>query len=782
MKKINFPLFIGMILLISLIFIALFPKKFTSKDPNYQQLHRSYTVMENGKEKPKVDFPPWKPNESNIMGVDELGTDIYARIIYGANVTLRTVLLIVLLRLLLAIPFGIMAGIGSKIVSSLIHFFNTIFTALPTLFVAFFILNVNYVTNLEVDESIIVFAVVLSVLGWGKLAKQIEEKVSQIMKEEFIEGEIAIGKSKIQIATQNMIPHLIPSLISTLFIEVGLVIFLLAQLSVFGVFVGPRINFVKFEGAMGLSVAINPEWGSMLSRIVINNRVGNYWIGLYPALAFTVGILAFNLTGEGLRIEFEKRTSRVASNIRKFGFVFSPKVYFHQTLRFKEYYKPVIAKTLAILLIITYFNIPAPKSLYEFNPDKAISHIEELIKPKYEGRITGFEGNYMAGEYIIEKLKEYGLKPYDGENYTQNFPIFDLEKVGSLTNVIVDEAYIDIVSKEGQSSSYKLGEDFVFITIKQDDIFNEEILDDDGYIRLTGSTEELINVEKMESYNSIMQRVYRDSFSPRAKISFLYLEEDINWTVPTYSNVAYNIIPKGELAKKINSNDYEVEFKIKPARVPSHDGTNILAVLPGKETAEPNNRYNKKEIIIIGSSYDGMIGGVNSPMITSKPAINLEIARVLCEIEEELDKTIVFAFWDASWQSESGARYYNLKDRIFTQQDNSIYYFDIGTVNNKNNINIGIHSPDAFQVETYEMKKDIDKWLKKKKVDHKFRHSMSSTYRDIGLNMSLNIGVDSGNYMNLGTERDNMENISKIQLKNMGQFFIDLITMNKHFK
>lgn len=782
MKKINFPLCIGIILLTFLLLISVFPKKFTDKDPNYEQIHRSYTVIENEKEYPKVDFPPWGPNEKNIMGVDELGRDIYARIIYGTSVTLKTALLVLFLRLLLAIPFGIVAGVGSKAVSTIIHFFNTVFTALPTLFVAFFILNISYVTNLEVDESIMIFGIVLAILGWGKLAKQIEEKASQIMKEEFIEGEIAIGKSKIEIAIQNMIPHLIPSLISTLFIEVGLIIFLLAQLSIFGVFVGPRINFIKIEGHRGWNTAVNPEWGSMLSRIVINNRIGNYWVGLYPALAFTIGILAFNLTGEGLRIEFEKRTSRVASTIRKFGFVFSPKVYFKQILRFKEYYKPVIVKTLSILLVVTYFNIPPPKSLYKFETDKAMLHLEELTKPKYEGRITGFEGNYMAGEYIIEKLKQYGLEPYDGENYTQSFPVFDLESVDNFTNVIVDEAYIDMVSKEGEVSSYELGEDFIFITVKQDDIFNEKILDDEGYIRLTGSTASLINVEKMESSDRIMQRIYNDRFRARPNISFLTLEEDMDIILPTYGDNVYNIIPKGDLAKRLNSDDYDVELKIKPARVPSYDGRNILAVLPGKDRSEPNNRDNKKEIIIIGSSYDGIIGGNTSPMVTSKAVINLEIARVLSEMEEVLDKTIVFAFWDASWQSESGARYYNLKDRIFTQQDNSIYYFDIGTVNNKNNMNIGIHSPGAFQVETYEMKKDITKWLKKKKIDYKFKSSRNNTYYDIGLNMSLKIGVDSGNYMNLGTDKDNIENISRIQMTNMGQFFIDLITMNEHFK
>ena len=799
MKKINFPLLIGGVLLLVLLLISLFPQKFATKDPNYQYPHRTYNLIENGKESPKVDFPPWGPNEENSMGVDELGRDIYTRIIYGARVTLKTALLIVALRFLLAIPIGIIAGIGSKFASGLIHFFNTVFTALPILFVSFFILNISYINELQVDESIIAFALVLSILGWGKLGKQVEEKANKIMKEEFIEGEIAVGKSKIQIAVQNMMPHLVPSLISIVFIEVGLVIFLLAQLSIFSVFVGPRIHFVRVEGQRGFFVAENPEWGAMLSRIVLNNKLGNYWIGLYPALAFTFGIIAFNLTGEGLRIEFERRTSKVASNIRKIGFVFSPKIYIQQIFRFKEYYKSVMLKTLCIIILITYIMMPPSKSLYPFEVDQAILHIEELIKPEYEGRYSGFEGNHMAGDYIIQQLKEYGLEPYDGESFTQEIISGDQNQIEDSTNLIVHEAYIDLISDDGKILSYEIEKDFVFTSFNYRDIDNEDVLDDDGYIRLSGTSspddqiekfailskdDKRINVEEMLNYSAVLRKSLFDQSGLGANISLISIEEEFKMGLPASTSPNYNIIVKGQLAKNIHLNDYEIDIRIKPPTLASHNPRNIFAVLPGADWSNETSSQDKKDIIIIGSSYDGVrnSNGETSAMMTSKTGINLEIARVLSGMDEPLEKTIVFAFWDSTWYRPSGARYYDLKGRIFGQQHYNISYFDVGTVNDKDNINIQIFSPNAFQVETYDLKKDMISWLKKKQYKYGFKPSWNGSFREIGYNMSLKIGVDSGNYTDLGTERDTIENLSQVQMRNMGQFFIDLITMNEYFK
>lgn len=796
MKKINFPLSIGIILLTILLLISFFPEKFTKKDPNFEQRIRTYTVIENGKEVSKVDLGFWGPNKDNIMGVDEFNRDIYSRIIYGTKTTLKTALMIVLLRLLIAIPIGIIAGIGSKFISSVIRFFNTVFTAIPTLFIAFFILNIDYITELQLKESIIAFAIVLTALGWGKLARQVEERVGKIMREEFIEGEKAIGKSIYQITLQNMIPHLIPSLISLMFIEVGMVIFLLAQLSILEVFVGPRASLIRWGGAKPVLSSINPEWGATLSRILVHNRTGKYWIGLYPSLAFAIGILAFNLTGEGLRIEFEKRTSRVASSIRNIGFLISPRIYFQQIKRYKEYRRPVIIKSLCIVILLVYIFMPAATSLYPFQAELALAHMEELVDPKYEGRVTGFEGSFMAGNYIVEKLKEYGLEPYDGDNYFQSFPV-DGE---SLSNVFVEEAEMILTSKTGEMHLYDLN-DFNINSINKNDLLSNKYNEDgsfelkllakpsgyDNYIVNQEGIDHVVEVEFEEYYFMVTERAkgrYGRYNNGNGSGVFIIGVDDMPKDNATYVNEYYTISVSDELAKKLSEDVYEVLFKINKLKLPEYKARNILAVLPGKDWDEPDRLDNKKEVIIIGAQYDGagIIEGNTSAITASSAAINLEIARVISQMEVQLDKTIVFAFWDGESTMNSGSYYYNIHDRIYQQNLYKIFYFDIGTAGKTEEMIINIYTVPHFQMEIYDMKNEIEKWLNKKKVKYKVEKAYNSTYNNIGDNMILKLSVTSYGSHYYGTMDDTPENINKTVLTNMGQYYIDLITMDENFK
>lgn len=806
MKKVNFPLGMGVFLLIVLFTVSFFPKLFTKIDPTTTtQFKLIKTTNENGFATTSIEGHPTKPDGENILGTDELGRDIYARLIYGTRTTLKVAILIVLFRLLIAVPMGLGAGIGVTMLSYIIRFFNTIFTAIPILFLSFFILNIKYITTLSVEKSTIVFAVVLSVLGWSKLARQIEEKASKIMNEEFIEGEIAVGKSKLQIAVQNMLPHLVPSLISFVFIEVGLVIFLLSQLSIFGIFIGPRMPVMPMEGTTPRWFsAVEPEWASMLSQMLLYNKIGKYWVGLYPALAFAVGILAFNLTGEGLKIEFEKRTSKAVSMIRNFGFIFSPRIYWLQLRRFKEYYKPVIMKTLSVIILLTYVYMPPPKSVYAFQMDEAISVLEELVKPEYEGRLAGHEGNYLAGEYIVSKLMEYGLEPYDGVHYVQNFPLIKDSWYENLyETAIVEDAMIHLKDSSGEIVTYQLHKDFEITTFSRRDIGKEDFMDGDGYISFNGvpinDVNEyvsmikngvdftLIHVSNFKNTGYLLDEIFRRNTSEKllSYISFATFEEYSPQIMPTFLRGNHIISAKGSLAEKLNSsNKYTVEVKIKPPKLSSNNGRNIFAVLPGADWDRPNDIEHKKEVIMIGASYDGtgILDGRASAIRASRAAMNLEIARVLSEIKEPLKKTIIFAFWDGETLSSAGSKHYNVYDRIFDQRYHEVYYFDIGYIGNDEVLGIDVKSTTLFKVDTYDMVKDIHKGLKGKKVKFVSRSPYSQTFYNIGENLYLKISAEGNANYFMDTDKDRVADINKKQMETMGQFFIDLITMNPHFK
>lgn len=790
LKRINFPLWIGCSLVLLLLACSFFPEWFTSKDPNYQQIIRNYSVMENGVEVHKMQAAPWGSNSDNIMGTDEIGRDIYTRLIYGTKITLTVACLTVALRFLLAIPLGVLGGVGVRPISWLIKLFNTVFTAIPTLFAAFFILNIDYIANLQMDRSIKVFATVLAVLGWAKLASQVEERTKRIMGEDFIEGEIAVGKSKLQIIFQNLMPHLIPSLVSFIFLEVGLVIFLMAQLSIFGVFVGTKQPFLGFESGVRWYLSRDPEWASMMSRAAENNRLGHFWMSLYPALAFGVGILAFNLTGEGLRIEFEKSTSRVASMIRKLGFVLSPRIYFQQLKKYKEYPVPVAVKTLVIVGIVVALLIPSPASLYPFQSQAAMAHVEELTKPEYGGRLSGHEGGYLAGEYIVSKLKEYGYLPYDGENYYQT--IEDANNWSSPQVVLVEEADLELVAPSGETYHYSLDTDFYIVSMNtkamkslpEGDFLLEGVvgkgLEEEPADWRKGRIP--IGYETLTSNGQLYARVYQ--WREGIHAGFLSIPDEEHF-IPFYTmhHEQNYLVPKGALKEQLAKGSYQVNLLVKAPVFPQA-GRNIIGVLPGKDWYQPNDSNHKKEVLMFGAPYDG-IGireGMVSAIRTTSAAINLEIARVLSQLEEPLEKTLIFVFWDGESTSNSGTYYYNNYNRIFNHQYHDIFYFDVGYAPPGEKLNLAFEKSLLAQLDTYSMENSIHDRLQERDYQYFFGQINSSTYQNIGYNLTLKLGIEGADLRLMDSVEDTIDVLDPKQMEAIGQFLIDLVTMDEHFK
>ncbi len=158
MKKINFPLLLGSIIVIFLAIVAFYPEFFTSKDPLFEEAPKYIEYKEEGEWVKKFAYNPMPPNKDNIFGTDDAGRDVYSRLVYGTRNTLKLALLIGIFRMILALPLGLAAGMGIKFISNMIKIFNTFFTAIPMLLFSFVILNIGYFRNLQMDKSIFAFA------------------------------------------------------------------------------------------------------------------------------------------------------------------------------------------------------------------------------------------------------------------------------------------------------------------------------------------------------------------------------------------------------------------------------------------------------------------------------------------------------------------------------------------------------------------------------------------------------------------------------------------------
>ncbi len=809
-KRINFPLLLGLIIVGTLIMMYFFPTLFTDKDPLYEDAPKYISVKENGEWIEKFGYNPMPPNKENIMGTDDAGRDVYTRLIYGTRNTMTLVFFVALFRMLLSFPLGIAGGMGVKSISWLIKVFNTFFTAVPILIFSYIILNIAYFKNLQMDLAIVAFAVVLTILGWAKLAGMIEDATRRVMAEDFIEGEIAIGKTKWHIAFQNVLPHLIPDAISLFFKEIGMAMFLIAQLAVFNVFVGVTREIKALSFNSNYAMILEPEWGGTLSRIAINMRKFDavYWMTVFPILLFSIAIVGFNLIGEGLRLEFQNRNSRVISHIRRVFYALSPKLFISQIKAFKRYYKPVIAKLLVVAMIVLYFVIPWDPSQQLFETENALKHVKALINPGLKGRVSGSEGSYQAGEYIKSTLLSLG---YQMEDMTIPYTKSLNEKFirSDLTPVFVNAGSITIKKKDGTEQAFKLYEDFELMSISRDAFINRSV-ETLVYKGLATNAEEIakqgLDVDEntqiiplsydypyFQEYNA-KQYSY---FKATNKLNLAYQAEfymPSNNFESSYGTQVFNtttIYPFSELATLLKEGNLEVTVELDVPLLPAHDGRNLLAFLPGKGKTLDN----PGEVIYIGASYDGLYsGGLSEPyaMSATPTAIALEVARIIANLDEPLEKSVQFIFWDNQAEERkqtkySGAGWFHLgvmRD-VEMATTNGFYYIDINYPGYSDNETLDITTLPAQRANgmNYLIGLEMEDRLKKMPVKYHryhYEYGMTEPLSNLRLNALTSLGIGNYGKTSKNFVWDTYDHLNLDLMKAMGQLVVDTLTMNPY--
>lgn len=313
-NKINIQLIMGGILLVIMLIVIIFPGQVTGNNPYSLDFFR--TTYDEGKL--TIDPAPYEPSDDFPLGSDDKGRDVFSIIIYGTRLTILLGFLAAIGRFVISLPLAISAGFGNQVSKSVIRQFTTIFSAIPALLISIIILRLNFFTGLEKASSILAFTLVLSFVGWPKLASVITERVEEINAQSFIRSEIALGKKRRKIALENVIPHLAPELIVLFFMEIARTLSMIMQLGVFSLYVG-NLHVIKstdFGNIVYYDMSFEPEWASLLStsRNLVNAAP---WAIIFPALAFFISVLAFNMFGEGLRKTMQSKDSKVIPSFRK---------------------------------------------------------------------------------------------------------------------------------------------------------------------------------------------------------------------------------------------------------------------------------------------------------------------------------------------------------------------------------------------------------------------------------------------------------------------------------
>ena len=217
------------------------------------------------------------PGTGHIMGLDDLGRDIFSRIIYGARVSLKVGIITVFVSLTAGICIGSVAGYFGGRVDEVIMRIIDILLAFPGILLAVAVVSI-------LGPSLNNVIIALCLVGWVTYARLVRGQILSAKENEYVMAAKAIGAPAYRILSL----HIIPNILSPVLIQ--------ATLGIAGAIVGEAsLSF------LGLGTqAPTPSWGSMLNdgrRYILTAT----HLTAFPGLAIMLVVMGFNFLGDGLR-------------------------------------------------------------------------------------------------------------------------------------------------------------------------------------------------------------------------------------------------------------------------------------------------------------------------------------------------------------------------------------------------------------------------------------------------------------------------------------------------
>ncbi|HMG41344.1 MAG TPA: dipeptide/oligopeptide/nickel ABC transporter permease/ATP-binding protein [Acidimicrobiales bacterium] len=247
--------------LIIVVVMAVFAPLIAQHDPNFQYLSERLSG----------------PSGTHWLGTDDLGRDTFARLLFGARVSLQTSVLVALLAVAIAVPIGLVAGYRSGLVDLAVMRVTDALLSVPPLVIA---LAVAGILGPGTRNAVIALTVVV-VPG---LVRLVRAQALAIREEGYVEASKAIGTRSNVILARRIFPHVLSSLLVQVSVVLGTILVVEASLSFLGL--GQQLP--------------HASWGAMLKSgfalIATDAR-----LILVPAIAITLTTLAFNALGDGLR-------------------------------------------------------------------------------------------------------------------------------------------------------------------------------------------------------------------------------------------------------------------------------------------------------------------------------------------------------------------------------------------------------------------------------------------------------------------------------------------------
>ncbi len=278
MPRLHVKAFTGGLIVLTFILVGIFGPAFAPQDPNKQEL----TAMMKS---------PEGLGSAHMLGTDNLGRDIFSRVVYGSRVSLLVAFAVVFVSGLIGISLGAISGYFGGKVDFLIQKLVEVIWAFPPL-----LLGITIMAFLGQGLFNLILALVAQ--RWIPYCRVVRGQTLSLRSRDFVTAAQSLGSSSFTIILRHIIPNLIQTSLVIGTFAMASSIIAEASLSFLGVGVPPHI----------------PTWGTMLAdaRIYISTA---WWLPLFPGLCIFVTVLGINLLGDALRDLLDPRLKRTGSGL-----------------------------------------------------------------------------------------------------------------------------------------------------------------------------------------------------------------------------------------------------------------------------------------------------------------------------------------------------------------------------------------------------------------------------------------------------------------------------------
>ena len=227
-----------------------------------------------------VGLPKLAPSAKFWFGTDSLGRDIFSRVIWGARPSLLVGFASIVIGLVIGGPIGLVAGYLRRGFELVLMTLMDVLLSFPALLLAMAIVTFSQ------SKSELTVSIALGIVAIAPIARLVRANTLVYSQREFVTAARAMGASHLRIVVRDVLPNVVPAVISFSVIAVAVAIAAEGGLSFLG---------------LSIDAASKPTWGNM----IVSGRPfladGYPWITLIPALVLFVTVLALNLAGDRIR-------------------------------------------------------------------------------------------------------------------------------------------------------------------------------------------------------------------------------------------------------------------------------------------------------------------------------------------------------------------------------------------------------------------------------------------------------------------------------------------------